>query len=48
MPKEHAALLEMAGKAYRGKCVDKWKGLDSEVKALVNHMKKLIESCPGI
>lgn len=44
LPKEHAALLNLARKAYRGEYVDKWEGLDSEVKALVNHMKNSIES----
>jgi len=46
LPKEHAALLDLARKAYLGKYVDKWEGLDSELIALVNHMKNVIESYP--
>lgn len=44
LPKEHATLLNLARKAYLGEVVDKWEGLDSEVIALVNHMKNSIES----
>ncbi len=44
LPKEHATLLDLARKAYLGKYVDKWEGLDPEVTALVNHMKNSIES----
>lgn len=44
LPKEHATLLNLARKAYLGEAVDKWEGLDSEVIALVNHMKNSIES----
>ncbi|MNO17132.1 Streptomycin 3''-adenylyltransferase [compost metagenome] len=44
LPKVHATLLNLARKAYRGEYVDKWEGLDSEVIALVNHMKNSIES----
>lgn len=44
LPTEHATLLNLARKAYRGEYVDKWEGLDREVKALVNHMKNSIES----
>lgn len=44
LPKEHASLLELARKAYRGECVDKWEGMESEVVVLVNHMKNSIES----
>ncbi|WP_145950371.1 aminoglycoside adenylyltransferase family protein, partial [Paenibacillus sp. Y412MC10] len=44
LPKEHAALLDLARKAYLGEYVDKWEGLDLEVTALVNHMKNCIES----
>ncbi len=44
LPKEHADLLNLAGKAYRGECVDKWEGLDSEVASLVEYMKNEIES----
>ncbi|MEC1771843.1 aminoglycoside nucleotidyltransferase ANT(9) [Schinkia azotoformans] len=45
LPKEHSTLLDLARKAYRGEHFDKWEGLDSEVTALVNHMKNSIESC---
>lgn len=48
LPKEHATLLNVARKAYRGEYVDKWEGLDSEVIALVNHMKNSIESYHSI
>lgn len=48
LPNEHAALLDLAKKAYREECVDKWEGLESEVASLVNHMKKSIESCLNI
>lgn len=44
LPKGHATLLDLARKAYLGECVDKWEGLDSEVIALVNHMKNSVES----
>lgn len=44
LPKEHATLLDLARKAYLGKYVDKWEGLDPEVTALVNHMKNSIAS----
>lgn len=45
LPKEYSTLLDLARKAYRGEYIDKWEGLDSEVTALVNHMKNAIESC---
>jgi aminoglycoside 9-adenylyltransferase len=48
LPKEQAALLECAAKAYRGEYTDQWEGLDSEVEALVNTMKREIESCLDI
>lgn len=48
LPKEHAAILDLARRAYRGECVDKWEGLESEVKELVSHMEKSIVSCLGI
>lgn len=44
LPKKHAALLDLARKAFRGEYVDKWEGLDSEVKTLVYHMKNAIET----
>lgn len=44
LPKEHADLLDLARKAYLGEYVDKWEGLNSEVTALVLHMKNSIES----
>lgn len=45
LPKEHATLLDMARKAYRGEYEDKWEELEREVKALVYFMKNAIESC---
>lgn len=48
LPKEQTTLLDLARKAYRGECVDRWEGLDSEVMVLVNHMKNSIESCLSI
>lgn len=48
LPKEQAILLNLARKAYRGECADKWEGLNSEVVSLVNYMKKSIESCLSI
>ncbi|WP_121639850.1 aminoglycoside nucleotidyltransferase ANT(9) [Virgibacillus sp. Bac330] len=44
LPKEHANLLNLARKAYRGEYVDRWEGLDSEVMALVNYIRNSIES----
>lgn len=44
LPKEHANLLDLARKAYRGEYVDRWEGLDSEVTALVNYIRNSIES----
>lgn len=44
LPKEHATLLDLARKAYRGEHEDKWEGLECEVVALVNHIKNAIES----
>ncbi|SDI80017.1 aminoglycoside nucleotidyltransferase ANT(9) [Natribacillus halophilus] len=44
LPKDHATLLELARKAYRGEFVDKWEGLEAEVTALVFYMKNAIES----
>ncbi|TCJ02050.1 aminoglycoside nucleotidyltransferase ANT(9) [Cytobacillus praedii] len=44
LPAEHATLLDLARKAYRGEYADKWEGKESEVIALVNHMKNSIES----
>ncbi|GAB3063255.1 aminoglycoside nucleotidyltransferase ANT(9) [Virgibacillus ainsalahensis] len=44
LPQEHAVILDLARKAYRGEYVDKSEGHDSEVTALVNHMKNAIES----
>lgn len=43
LPKEHAGLLNLAAKAYRGEYADKWEGLDSEVASLVEYMKNEIE-----
>ncbi|MGZ9317137.1 aminoglycoside nucleotidyltransferase ANT(9) [Staphylococcus aureus] len=44
LPKEHATLLDIARKGYRGECDDKWEGLNSKVKALVKYMKNSIET----
>lgn len=44
LPAEHAALLDLTRKAYRGEYADKWEGKESEVIALVNHMKNSIVS----
>lgn len=44
LPIKHAALLDAAKKAYRGEYTDKWEGKESEVIAIVNHMKNAIES----
>ncbi|WP_430787058.1 aminoglycoside nucleotidyltransferase ANT(9) [Virgibacillus flavescens] len=44
LPNEHATLLDIARKAYRGECTDKWDGLDTEVNELVTYMKNAIES----
>ena len=41
---EHAALLDVARKAYLGEHVDKWEGMESEVAELVNYMKKSVEA----
>ncbi len=48
LPQEHAALLDLARRAYRGEYVDHWEGLTSEVQALADHMKESIESCLSI
>ncbi len=32
LPKEQAALIELAEKAYRGECFDDWENLDAELK----------------
>lgn len=45
LSKEHATVLDLARRAYRGEYVDKWEETESEVIKLVNHMKNLIESC---
>ncbi len=43
LPKEQAALIELAEKAYRGECSDKWENLETELVVLVERMKKDIE-----
>ncbi|HEY8499505.1 MAG TPA: aminoglycoside adenylyltransferase domain-containing protein [Clostridia bacterium] len=45
LPKEKAKLLDLAGKAYRGECIDNWEGLGPEAAALVYYMKRIVESC---
>ena len=44
LPQEYANLLDIARKAYRGEYADRWEGLESEVTALVDHMRNAIES----
>lgn len=41
LPKEHATLLDLAGKTYRGEYVDKCEGMEIEVIALVIIWKTL-------
>lgn len=48
LPNEHAALLDLARKAYRGEYDDEWEGMEIEMASLVNYMKKSIESCLNI
>lgn len=48
LPEYHAALLELARKAYLGEHVDKWEGMETEVASFVHYMKKSIESCLSI
>lgn len=45
LPAEYAALLDLAGKAYRGEYADRWDNLGSKTAALAGHLKKEIESC---
>jgi len=45
LSKEYSTLLDLARKAYLGEYVDNWEELDSEVTALINHLKNSIESC---
>jgi streptomycin 3"-adenylyltransferase len=45
LPTEQAALLDLAGRAYRGEYVDKWENMDAEVTELVYRLKKEIEYC---
>ncbi|MBN3396843.1 adenylyltransferase [Clostridium botulinum] len=40
LPEYHAAILDLARKAYLGERVDKWEGMETEVASLVNYMKK--------
>jgi len=47
LPKEQAALVDLAGKAYRGECIDNWENLDTELNALVVRLKQEIELCLG-
>lgn len=48
LPEYHAALLDLARKAYLGERVDKWEGMETEVASFVNYMKKSIDSCLNI
>lgn len=43
LPPAHAALLILAGKAYRGEVIDRWDEMEPEVNELVEHLKKEIE-----
>jgi aminoglycoside 9-adenylyltransferase len=45
LPKELHSLLDYARRSYLGECDDKWEGRESEVTALVTHMKQSIEVC---
>lgn len=45
LPGEHAALLDLARKAYLGKVIDKWDGIEAEVASLLDYMKRWIEEC---
>ena len=47
LPKEQAALVDVAAKAYRGECIDDWENLDFELTALVVRLKQEIESRLG-
>ena len=47
LPEGQAALVDLAGKAYRGECIDNWEDLDTELAALVDHLKMEIASCLG-
>ncbi|AUN19283.1 hypothetical protein B2H91_15255 [Clostridium botulinum] len=48
LPEYHAALLDLARKAYLGERVDKWEGMETGVASFVNYMKKSIDSCLNI
>lgn len=48
LPKEQASLVDYARSAYRGEQDDKWERRESEVAALVNHMKQQIAAGLGI
>lgn len=47
LPKEQAALLDLARRAYRGEGNDSWEGREHEIIELVGHMKLSIESGLG-
>ncbi len=47
LPAVQAALVDMAGKAYRGDCVDHWENLELELTALVDHLEQEIVTCLG-
>lgn len=47
LPADQAALLDLAAKAYCGKCVDHWETLDSTLTLLVEYMRKEIERALG-
>lgn len=43
LPEEQASLMDLAGKAYRGECIDHWENIGSTLKLLVEYMIKEIE-----
>lgn len=48
LPEYHAALLDLARKAYLGESVDKWKDKETEVSSFVIYLKNSIESSLNI
>jgi len=47
LPEEQAALMDLAGKAYRGECIDNWENVDTELAELVDRLKMEIVSYLG-
>lgn len=48
LPPRHAALLDLAGKAYLGECEDHWEALQTQAASLAECMKKSVESMLGV